>query len=59
MFPVEVGYLTEAVPDYVAKAVEVAWNINLQVAPSLCHADLELMAMIARTGRYPRVLNRP
>jgi len=33
MFPVEVGYLAEAVPDYVRKAVEVIWNINLQQGP--------------------------
>ncbi|KIK45926.1 hypothetical protein CY34DRAFT_801085 [Suillus luteus UH-Slu-Lm8-n1] len=30
MFPVEVAYLQEPAPDYVRKAVEVAWNINLQ-----------------------------
>ncbi|KAG2134011.1 P-loop containing nucleoside triphosphate hydrolase protein [Suillus cothurnatus] len=30
VFPVEVAYLQEPAPDYVRKAVEVAWNINLQ-----------------------------
>ena len=31
MYPVEVAYLEEPIPDFVAKAAEVAWNINLQV----------------------------
>ncbi|KAJ7231444.1 pre-mRNA splicing factor [Mycena haematopus] len=31
MYPVEVAYLQEPAPDYVRKAAEVAWNINLQV----------------------------
>jgi len=31
MFPVEVAYLQEPAPDYVRKAVEVVWNINLNV----------------------------
>lgn len=39
MFPVEVAYLQEPAPDYVRKAVEVAWNINLQVRP------LDLLAL--------------
>ncbi|KAJ7435375.1 P-loop containing nucleoside triphosphate hydrolase protein [Mycena galericulata] len=30
MYPVEVAYLKEPAPDYVRKAAEVAWNINLQ-----------------------------
>ncbi|KAJ7470444.1 P-loop containing nucleoside triphosphate hydrolase protein [Mycena latifolia] len=30
MYPVEVAYLQDPVPDYVKKAAEVAWNINLQ-----------------------------
>ncbi|KAJ7081536.1 P-loop containing nucleoside triphosphate hydrolase protein [Mycena crocata] len=30
MYPVEVAYLQEPAPDYVRKAAEVAWNINLQ-----------------------------
>ncbi|OJA08224.1 hypothetical protein AZE42_09393 [Rhizopogon vesiculosus] len=29
MYPVEVAYLQESAPDYVRKAVEVVWNINL------------------------------
>lgn len=31
VYPVEVAYLHEPTPDYVSKAAEVAWNINLQV----------------------------
>ncbi len=31
MYPVEVAYLEEPIPDFVVKAAEVAWNINLQV----------------------------
>ncbi|KAJ7070332.1 P-loop containing nucleoside triphosphate hydrolase protein [Mycena belliarum] len=30
MYPVEVAYLQHPVPDYVKKAAEVAWGINLQ-----------------------------
>ncbi|KAF9557667.1 P-loop containing nucleoside triphosphate hydrolase protein [Agrocybe pediades] len=30
MYPVEVTYLQEPTPDYVRKAAETAWNINLQ-----------------------------
>ncbi|KAJ7702475.1 pre-mRNA splicing factor [Mycena rosella] len=30
MYPVEVAYLQDPVPDYVRKAADVAWNINLQ-----------------------------
>ncbi|KXN87724.1 putative ATP-dependent RNA helicase DHX35 [Leucoagaricus sp. SymC.cos] len=33
MYPVEVAYLQEPTPDYVRKAAEVAWNINLQQGP--------------------------
>ncbi|KAF9233931.1 P-loop containing nucleoside triphosphate hydrolase protein [Melanogaster broomeanus] len=33
MYPVEVAYMGEPVPDYVRTAVEVAWNINLQHGP--------------------------
>lgn len=31
MYPVDVAYLREPAPDYVRKAAETAWNINLQV----------------------------
>jgi ATP-dependent RNA helicase DDX35 len=31
MFPVEVTYLKDPTPDYVRKAAETAWDINLQV----------------------------
>jgi ATP-dependent RNA helicase DDX35 len=31
MYPVEVAYLQEPTPDYVRKAAETVWNINLQV----------------------------
>ena len=31
VYPVEVAYLQDPIPDYVSKAAEVAWNINLQV----------------------------
>jgi len=31
MFPVEVAYLKEPTPDYVRKAAQVVWDINLQV----------------------------
>lgn len=31
MYPVEVAYLQEPTPDYVRKAAEVAWGINLTV----------------------------
>ncbi|KAF8237152.1 P-loop containing nucleoside triphosphate hydrolase protein [Tricholoma matsutake] len=33
MYPVEVAYLREPAPDYVRKAAEVTWNINLQQGP--------------------------
>ncbi|KAJ3501295.1 hypothetical protein NLJ89_g9401 [Agrocybe chaxingu] len=33
MYPVEVAYLQEPAPDYIRKAAEVAWNINLQQGP--------------------------
>ncbi|KAF7338545.1 hypothetical protein MVEN_02080700 [Mycena venus] len=33
MYPVEVAYLQEPSPDYIRKAAEVAWNINLQQGP--------------------------
>jgi HrpA-like RNA helicase len=33
MFPVEVAYLQEPTPDYVQKAAQVCWNINLQQGP--------------------------
>ena len=39
MYPVEVAYLQEPTPDYVRKAAEVVWNLNLQVGknhPVLC-----------------------
>ncbi|KAF8632461.1 hypothetical protein AX17_004830 [Amanita inopinata Kibby_2008] len=32
MYPVEIAYLTESASDYVEKAAEVAWNLNLQHA---------------------------
>ena len=31
MYPVEIAYLRESIADYVRKAAEVAWSINLQV----------------------------
>jgi HrpA-like helicases len=31
MYPVEIAYLRESIPDYVGKAAEVAWSVNLQV----------------------------
>jgi ATP-dependent RNA helicase DDX35 len=31
MYPVDIAYLRESTADYVRKAVEVAWSINLQV----------------------------
>ena len=31
MYPVEVAYLREPAADYVEKAAQVAWDINLQV----------------------------
>lgn len=34
MYPVEVAYLEEPTPNYVKKAAEVAWRINLQVSLS-------------------------
>ncbi|KAF9532436.1 P-loop containing nucleoside triphosphate hydrolase protein [Crepidotus variabilis] len=33
MYPVEIAYLQEPTPDYVQKAAEVVWNINLQQGP--------------------------
>ncbi|GLB35219.1 putative helicase associated domain (HA2) Add an annotation [Lyophyllum shimeji] len=33
MYPVEVAYLQEPVPDYVRTAAEVSWNINLRQGP--------------------------
>ena len=35
MYPVEVAYLGEPTQDYVKKAAEVAWCINLQVRQSI------------------------
>lgn len=46
MFPVEVAYLQESAPDYVRKAVEVAWSINLQVRP------LSLLAFYHNASYY-------
>ena len=41
MYPVEVAYLREPTHDYVQKAAEVAWNINLNVCPDqLCRPFL-------------------
>lgn len=37
MYPVEVAYLSEPTADYVQKAAEVVWNINLQVSLHLSH----------------------
>ena len=31
MYPIEVAYLEEPVQDYIEKAADVAWSINLQV----------------------------
>ncbi|KAF8078213.1 P-loop containing nucleoside triphosphate hydrolase protein [Lyophyllum atratum] len=33
MYPVEVAYLQEPVPDYVRTAAQVSWNINLRQGP--------------------------
>ncbi|EKM82923.1 hypothetical protein AGABI1DRAFT_118329 [Agaricus bisporus var. burnettii JB137-S8] len=33
MYPVELAYLQEPTADYVRKAAEVAWNVNLQQGP--------------------------
>lgn len=35
MYPVELAYLQEPTADYVRKAAEVAWNVNLQVSNCL------------------------
>jgi ATP-dependent RNA helicase DDX35 len=43
MYPVEVAYLREPVPDYVQKAAEVIWNINLQVYSFHAKRDLSLI----------------
>jgi hypothetical protein len=43
MYPVEVAYLQEPAPDYVRKAAEVVWNINLQVITHLLLDDIGLM----------------
>ena len=41
MYPVEVAYLQESTHDYVRKAAEVAWNINLRVCLSkLCDPSI-------------------
>lgn len=37
MYPVEVAYLQEPTADYVRKAAELAWNINLQVSDASVH----------------------
>jgi len=43
MYPVEVAYLCEPTPDYVRKAAEVAWNINLQVCTGFfCYDEYRL-----------------
>jgi ATP-dependent RNA helicase DDX35 len=39
MYPVEVTYLQDPLVDYVQKAAEVAWNIHLQVCPSIFLID--------------------
>lgn len=38
MYPVEVAYVKEPTADYVRKAAEVAWGINLQVCTPLSSA---------------------
>ena len=35
MYPVQISHLDQPTEDYVAKAVEVVWNINLQVYVSV------------------------
>lgn len=34
MYPVEIAHLQESAPNYVRKAVETVWHINLQVLKS-------------------------
>jgi ATP-dependent RNA helicase DDX35 len=31
MYPVQVAYMDDPIPDYVQSAAQVAWNVNLQV----------------------------
>lgn len=38
MYPVEVAYLQEPTADFVRKAAEVAWNINLRVSRSFSNS---------------------
>lgn len=54
MYPVEVAYLQEPTPDYVRKAAEVAWNINLQVVTYFLPDDIGLMRAegVARSWGY-------
>jgi len=60
MYPVEVAYLQEPTPDYVRKAAETAWNINLQVLGDPFYIVFYLVeAVSARSRRCPCVFNWP
>lgn len=43
MYPVELAYLKEPTADYVKKAAETAWNINLQVCHARMHPEVSLI----------------
>lgn len=45
MYPVEVAYLAEPTPDYVQKAAEVVWNINLRVRNADFWTSIQLKAL--------------
>lgn len=34
MYPVQIAYTEEPVPNFVEKAAQVVWNIHMQVCPS-------------------------
>jgi ATP-dependent RNA helicase DDX35 len=54
MYPVEVAYLHEPTPDYVRKAAEVTWNINLQVIIYFMPDDVLMQTgEVAGSWRYP------
>lgn len=56
MYPVDIAYLQEPTTDYVRKAAEVVWSINLQVCLSIGHSR-QVKYKLARSRRYPSVLN--
>lgn len=38
MYPVQIAYLEDPTPDYVRKAAEIVWNLNMQVNYPILYA---------------------